>query len=49
LPASVAQAIHNKDAFKRAEKELAGIRNIPGCRLLNSDRAGISSNAAADL
>jgi DNA processing protein len=31
----VAQAIHNKDAFKRAEKELAGIRNIPGCRLLN--------------
>src|ERR1700686_2982711 len=35
LPARVAQAIHNKDAFKRAEKELAGIRNIPGCRLLN--------------
>jgi DNA processing protein len=31
----VAQAIYNKDAFKRAEKELAGIRNIPGCRLLN--------------
>ena len=31
----VAQALHNKDAFKRAEKELAGIRNIPGCRLLN--------------
>jgi len=25
----------NKEAFKRAEKELAGIRNIPGCRLLN--------------
>src|ERR1700675_1943076 len=35
LPARVAQAIHNRDAFKRAEKELAGIRNIPGCRLLN--------------
>src|ERR1700676_4254510 len=35
LPARAAQAIHNKDAFKRAEKELAGIRNIPGCRLLN--------------
>jgi len=35
LPARVAQAIHNKDAFKRAEKELAGIRNISGCRLLN--------------
>jgi DNA processing protein len=33
LPARVAQAIHNKDAFKRAEKELAGIRNI--CRLIN--------------
>jgi DNA processing protein len=35
LPARVAQAIHSKDAFKRAEKELAGIRNIPSCRLLN--------------
>jgi DNA processing protein len=35
LPARVAQAIHNKEAFKRAAKELAGIRNIPGCRLLN--------------
>ena len=35
LPARVAQAIHNKDTFKRAEKELGGIRNIPGCRLLN--------------
>jgi predicted Rossmann fold nucleotide-binding protein DprA/Smf involved in DNA uptake len=31
----VAQAIHNKEAFKRAEKELARVRNIPGCRLLN--------------
>jgi DNA processing protein len=31
----VTQAIRSKDAFKRAEKELAGIRNIPGCRLLN--------------
>ena len=35
LPARVSQAIHNKEAFKRAKKELAGIRNIPGCRLLN--------------
>jgi DNA processing protein len=35
LPALVAQAIVNKDAFKRAEKELAGIRNIAGCRLIN--------------
>ncbi len=35
LPARVAQAIYNKDAFKRAEKELAGIRNIPGSGLLN--------------
>ena len=35
LPARVAQAIYNKDAFKRTEKELAGVRNIPGCRLLN--------------
>ena len=48
LPARVAQAIHNKEAFKRAEKELAGVRNIPSCRLLKLDRAGISSNAAAD-
>jgi DNA processing protein len=31
----VAQAIYNRDAFQRAEKELAGIRNISGCRLLN--------------
>jgi DNA processing protein len=35
LPARVAQTIHNKEAFKRAEKELAGICNIPDCRLLN--------------
>src|SRR6202035_4517955 len=35
LPARVSQAIHNKEAFKRAEKELAGICNIPDCRLLN--------------
>jgi DNA processing protein len=35
LPALVAQAIFRKDAFKRAEKELAGIRNIPGCSPIN--------------
>lgn len=35
LPALVAQAIVKKDAFKRAEKELAAIRNIAGCRLIN--------------
>src|ERR1700686_2759889 len=35
LPARVAQTIHNKEAFNRAEKELAGICNIPDCRLLN--------------
>jgi DNA processing protein len=35
LPALVAQAIAKKEAFKRAEKELAHIRTIPGCRLLN--------------
>ena len=35
LPALVAQSIVNKDAFKRAEKELAAIRNIAGCRLIN--------------
>jgi DNA processing protein len=35
LPAPVAQAIVNKEAFKRAEKELAGVRKIAGCGLLN--------------
>ncbi len=35
LPALVAQAIFKKEGFKRAEKELAGIRNISGCRLVN--------------
>ena len=35
LPAATAQAIVKKDAFKRAEKELAAIRAIPGCTLLN--------------
>ncbi len=35
LPAQVAQAILKKEAFKRAEKELAGIRKIAGCCLLN--------------
>jgi DNA processing protein len=35
LPAPVAQAVAKKQAFKRAEKELAGIRRINGCRLFN--------------
>jgi len=35
LPAPVVQAIAKKEAFKRAEKELAGIRKIAGCGLLN--------------
>jgi DNA processing protein len=35
LPASVAQAVFKKDALKRAEKELAAIRRIAGCCLLN--------------
>ncbi len=35
LPAKVAQAILKKEAFKRAEKELAGVRKIAGCSLLN--------------
>jgi DNA processing protein len=35
LPAQVAQAIVRKEAFKRAEKELAGVRMVSGCRLLN--------------
>lgn len=35
IPAPVAQAIVKKESFKRAEKELQAIRNIPGCSLLN--------------
>src|SRR6266436_1677669 len=35
LPVSVAQAVFQKEAFKRAEKELAAVRRIVGCRLLN--------------
>lgn len=35
LPAAVAQAVFEKKAFQRAEKELAGIRKIAGCSLLN--------------
>jgi predicted Rossmann fold nucleotide-binding protein DprA/Smf involved in DNA uptake len=32
---ATAQAICKKEAFKRAEKELAAIRAIPGCKLVN--------------
>jgi DNA processing protein len=35
IPAPVAQAIVKKESFKRAEKELQAIRNIPNCSLLN--------------
>jgi DNA processing protein len=35
LPAQAAQAIAKKEAFKRAEKELNGVRKIAGCGLLN--------------
>jgi DNA processing protein len=35
LTATAAQAVFKKEAFKRAEKELAGIRKIAGCGLLN--------------
>ena len=35
LPAQAAQAIVKKESFKRAEKELDGIRKIANCRLLN--------------
>ena len=49
LPARVAQAIVKKEAFKRAEKELAAIRNIAGCRLLNWTEPEYPQNAAADL
>jgi DNA processing protein len=35
LPAEVAQAIVKKESFKRAEKELDGVRKIANCSLLN--------------
>ena len=35
LPAPVAQAVFNKEAFKRAEKELKAAGNIDRCRLVN--------------
>src|SRR5258708_5702964 len=35
VPAPVAQSIVKKEAFKRAEKELAGVQKIAGCSLLN--------------
>ena len=35
LPSAVAQSIVKKESFKRAEKELAKVRNIPNCRLIN--------------
>jgi len=35
LPAETAQAVVKKEAFKRAEKELAGVRKITGCGLLS--------------
>jgi DNA processing protein len=35
LPAAVAQSIFKKEAFKRAEKELAAIRAIANCSLMN--------------
>ncbi len=35
LPAQAAQAMVKKESFKRAEKELDGVRKISNCRLLN--------------
>jgi len=35
IPSAAARAVVKKEAFKRAEKELAGIRQITDCRLLN--------------
>ncbi len=35
LPAHVAQSIVKREAFKRAAKELDGVRKIAGCSLLN--------------
>ena len=35
IPARTAQAIVQRSAFKRAEKELAALKNLPGAMLLN--------------
>ena len=35
VPAETAQAVAKKEAFKRAEKDLAYLRKIDGCRLLH--------------
>src|SRR5579885_786400 len=35
LPAHVARAVAKKEAFARAEKELAYLRKVEGCRLVN--------------
>jgi len=35
IPAQVAQSIVKREAFKRAAKELDGVRKIAGCSLLN--------------
>jgi DNA processing protein len=35
LPATVAQSVFKKEAFKRAEKELVGIRKLENCKLIN--------------
>jgi predicted Rossmann fold nucleotide-binding protein DprA/Smf involved in DNA uptake len=35
LPTAVAQAVHKKQAFKRAEKELASTQRLDRCHLLN--------------
>jgi DNA processing protein len=35
LPGPVVQSIAKKESFKRAEKELDGVRKIANCRLLN--------------
>jgi len=35
IPSETTQAVVKKDAFKRAEKDLAYLRKIDGCRLIN--------------
>jgi DNA processing protein len=35
LPGPVAQAVFRKESCKRAEKELAGVRNLDNCKLIN--------------
>src|ERR1700756_4931552 len=49
LPSEAAEAVLKRKAFPRAEKELAAVRKVDGCSLVNWTEPGIPPNAAANL